>query len=400
MGFNMIFGAVLAQVHFHPTLSDGPSGTVSRDDGIEIERLARCVTTGFRPRSHVVHRAYNLALASLFLVLTFPLMAVIAAALFVTQGREIFYRGARLGKDRETFHIFKFCTLDAARARALTGDRVLPKDANIETPLGRYLRASRLDELPQLLNVFLGHMNIVGPRPVRAEIAKIYEKTIPNYNVRFTVKPGLVGPTQAFMSHGASKQTRARYNNLLCRAPVRYHQEVLLFTVVGLNVIRRAFTETLRALSPGRMHRVAHLVASSLDVEVALLDGSRVYPVRAVCDAYVRIPGLTLGSDGAVMWLSLRALNGHRRRVRIWLSPLQGRQPGFFAMKPLTEYGHHVLERYLLDMALVPERRPAPHVPSAHAYNLLGKSPDVSRKAGTSSLPSEAAETCVFEKSS
>ena len=119
---------------------------------------------------------------------------------------------------------------------------VLPADSGIETPLGAFLRETRLDELPQLVNVVLGHMNICGPRPVRPEMAAIQRTRIAGYDLRFRVRPGLIGHTQAYMHHGTSKALRARYNNILCRAPVRYRGELGMIALVGACVISRVVT--------------------------------------------------------------------------------------------------------------------------------------------------------------
>lgn len=108
---------------------------------------------------------YNASVVSVVILALLPLMAVIAIALFLTQGPRILYSGARIGKDQVPFNILKFRTLDDKKAAALTANQVLPAGSNIETPLGRFLRASRLDELPQLFNVLRGDMNLVGPAP-------------------------------------------------------------------------------------------------------------------------------------------------------------------------------------------------------------------------------------------
>ncbi|MEM1373317.1 MAG: sugar transferase [Pseudomonadota bacterium] len=339
--------------------------------------------TGFLPRSEKVHRAYNLALGCFLLLLVSPLFLAISVALFATQGSGIFYRGPRLGRNRETFHIYKFRTLDTRRAEQLTSDKVLPKGSNLETPLGKYLRVSRLDELPQLLNVVLGDMNIVGPRPVRAQIAMKYAREIPNYTARFAVKPGLCGQSQAYMSHGTSKHIRARYNNLLCRAPVRYDRDVLLFTTVGLSVLRRAVVEAVRAILPSLAHRDATVVASAFGVELHSADGQWVHPVRAVSADFIHVPSFASIRPGDVMWLSFCGARGRHRRVRVKLSRYQ-HADRLFEIEPVSEYGIYVIERYLYDMVLVSERRPALHTPLVRAIEAQREAPMAARGSAAS----------------
>jgi hypothetical protein len=107
----------------------------------------------------------------------------------------------------------------------------------LETLLGKALRDTRLDELPQLLNVLMGDMNMLGPRPVRPSITEQCRAKVPNYDVRFEVKPGIIGYTQALMPHSADKVIRARVNTMLCRRPVNLLQELLFIIVTALSVI-------------------------------------------------------------------------------------------------------------------------------------------------------------------
>lgn len=213
------------------------------------ERHAVRAMSGYQPRHPTLYRAWNIAVVLPLIVFCLPLMAFIAAALALTQGpRHILYFGLRIGKDQQPFHIIKFQTLRPEAAQ-LTRDRVLPSNSRMETPLGRPLRETRLDELPQLFNVLRGDMNLLGPRPVRPSIAKIYRDAIPDYDIRFKVKPGLVGYTQALMPHGADKAIRARVNNVLCRKPVSLMREIRFVAITGMAVLGwsvRTFYKGLR----------------------------------------------------------------------------------------------------------------------------------------------------------
>ncbi len=224
-----------------PRMDDQPALPRCRLDNTpapEHRRRARLISmSGYRPASPVLYRLWNVGLGLTLLLLTLPVWVLITAALALTQGpRNIFYRGERIGMDGRPFRIIKFKTL-RPEAALLTRDQVLPPNSQMETLLGRPLRDTRLDELPQLLNVLSGNMNMFGPRPVRPAIAAACRQTVPNYDARFAVKPGLIGYTQALMPHSADKAIRARVNAVLCRRRVNLPQELLFITITGLAVL-------------------------------------------------------------------------------------------------------------------------------------------------------------------
>src|SRR3546814_779337 len=122
----------------------------------------------------------------------------------------------------------------------MTRHQVLAEGSNLETPLGRFLRYTRLDELPQLINVLMGDMNLMGPRPVRPEIADVVGGSITQYDLRFSVKPGLVGYTQCLMLHGTPKRMRNRLNARLCKQPASPLRELVFVAITGVAVLRCA----------------------------------------------------------------------------------------------------------------------------------------------------------------
>lgn len=168
-----------------------------------------------RSRSDQLARALNFSLALLALLLLAPLLVLIAVAVKLTSRGPIFYSQTRIGLDRRwsrgpgedadqrrghdlggnVFTIYKFRTM-CANAEHLSGAVWAAKEDPRVTPVGRFLRQYRLDELPQLFNVLVGDMNIVGPRPERPSIFAQLRHTIPNYEARQRVKPGITGLAQ------------------------------------------------------------------------------------------------------------------------------------------------------------------------------------------------------------
>ena len=148
-------------------------------------------------------RALDVVIAATALVGLSPLLLVIAIAIGVTGGRPIFYRGGRVGRAGRLFTMVKFRTLhvDAeARLADLYGQPLTEKTAAEETGVGKLLRATHLDEIPQLWNVLRGDMSIVGPRPIRPLFFESLVDEIPQYWQRLVARPGMTGFAQLRMT--------------------------------------------------------------------------------------------------------------------------------------------------------------------------------------------------------
>jgi len=201
-----------------------------------------------RERSEAVGRVVNVVVAAVALVLLLPLIALVALAIKLTSRGPVFYRQTRVGLDRryrhsstsdrrqynhggKLFEMYKFRTMrvDAEiDGRAVWAQKQDPR----VTAIGRFLRRSRIDEVPQLYNVLRGEMNIVGPRPERPTIFATLRADIPEYHMRQRVKPGITGWAQINQSYDACVDD--------VRRKVRYDLEYLK---------RQSVVEDLRIMS-------------------------------------------------------------------------------------------------------------------------------------------------------
>ena len=159
----------------------------------------------------VVKRLFDTALATLLFVVALPIMALVALVLVTTSGRPVIFRQVRVGKDGTPFTIFKFRTMQHGAEDATGPVLAVEHDPRV-TVLGRVLRATRLDELPQLWNVLRGDMSFVGPRPERPEFVRQYEEGIQGYRERFKVRPGLTGYAQVNGEYHTSPTTKLKYD--------------------------------------------------------------------------------------------------------------------------------------------------------------------------------------------
>jgi lipopolysaccharide/colanic/teichoic acid biosynthesis glycosyltransferase len=162
--------------------------------------------------------------ASVTLVVLGPVMALIGVAVKLTSPGPVFYRQQRIGQDGRPFHIYKFRTMVVGADRLAAN--VSPSDDPRVTRIGRALRTTYLDELPQLLNIVRGDMRLVGPRPETPEYVALYDA---DERQVLHVKPGLVGAsTLAFMDEA---ERLAAVDD-----PDRYYQDVLVHERVRLDL--------------------------------------------------------------------------------------------------------------------------------------------------------------------
>ena len=157
---------------------------------------------GLTPFQTVVKRVMDLIISIMCLIVTLPITILIAILLkFFDQG-PVFYRQTRLTLDGKEFQILKFRSMYPEAEQNTI--RLMSKGDNRITPIGKILRQTHLDELPQLINIIKGEMSFVGPRPERPEIAAIYMTQIPEFSYRLKMKAGLTGYAQVYGKYNST----------------------------------------------------------------------------------------------------------------------------------------------------------------------------------------------------
>ena len=168
----------------------------------------------------MIKRTFDCVLAGVGLIVSAPLWAAIAVAIKAQDGGHVLYRQARVGLGGRVFDALKFRSM-VPDAELRTGPVQAVEDDPRVTPIGRLLRATAMDELPQLWNIFTGDMSFVGPRPLRpgevetggdGQLVRLDE--IPGYEARHRVRPGLTGLTQVYAPRDISRTSKFRLDRV------------------------------------------------------------------------------------------------------------------------------------------------------------------------------------------
>lgn len=293
-----------------------------------------------------------------------PVFLVIFLLLFVLQGKPIFYRGERIGRYGSRFTIFKFRTLAVAADTKLEGT-VVPETSDLKTPLGRFLRSSRLDELPQLWNLVRGDMGLLGPRPVRESVYATMGE-YPGYYERLRFRPGLFGPAQVLLPHGAPKTVRFRLFGLFYRPERLTRRQLKVLTAAIWGLLRKTMVMGREAGS--LYHSRKSLYDRRCDFRVPG-NGAGVYihdeignqiflgtvnnansqamvviPVRPLADnrSYLGTVRLYGGAGSRARWRKARCFVCLSREITADGSS------ALLTYQPLSEYDRYVLDKYLL----------------------------------------------------
>jgi lipopolysaccharide/colanic/teichoic acid biosynthesis glycosyltransferase len=206
----------------------------------QYSRLAR--ETPHRRLVDLEVRALDILLSALFLLLSLPLAVVIGIAMLLTSGPPVFYRGQRVGRGGRVFTMTKFRTLKPG-AESRLGHHLGPalvEHTEVEvTRIGRRLRATQLDELPQFWHVLKGDMSLVGPRPIRPRFFEELAAELPAYWQRLVVRPGLTGFAQVRGGYETSMAEKLAHDlEYIADRSVRLYLRTVVAT--GWRVLRQS----------------------------------------------------------------------------------------------------------------------------------------------------------------
>lgn len=195
------------------------------------------ITSTSVPRYYsTAKRVVDVAGAAVLLALTSPLLLLASIGIVLTDGFPILFKQERVGKDLKPFDVFKLRTM-VKDAEKLSGPVLAEQDDPRVTRVGRLLRMTRIDELPQLVNILLGHMSFVGPRPERSFFVEQYVREIPGYRERFGIKPGVTGLAQVSGGYATTAERKLKYDLIYL-----FHQNFAMDAQIVVETLRVVLT--------------------------------------------------------------------------------------------------------------------------------------------------------------
>ena len=330
-----------------------------------------------RPKDDAVVRAVDAAMALVFILLGLPLFAGIALLVLIVDGRPVLHKGTRLGRHRRPYTMYKFRTLVRDASSKIGHDLVSFKH-RATIPCGRFLRDTRLDELPQLFNILLGDMRFIGPRPERPEVYDRLCRDLDGYDQRFSVKPGLIGYSQLFTPHGAPKRLRHLTDRLTLRRTVQPFWSTMEVLRTIAVVARSVLGRLLRAAWDGllgtrilRLHRnrreTPRVRARNAELLIDGVDGGGLrVPIDDINETALLVCTQEKAvGDGALLNLRIRVRFRRRlwaasRRVRvarlngriIQTRAADGAWQQVVRYESATEWDQYIIEQYVLRASL------------------------------------------------
>ena len=199
---------------------------LSRNTGLAIEQM-------------FCKRLMDVVFSLLGLVISAPFFLLIAISIKLTDRGPVFYKQTRLTKDGKTFEIYKFRTM-IQNAEKYSGAVLASEHDPRILLVGRLLRATRLDELPQIFNILKGEMSIVGPRPERPELAAEIEKEIPEFSYRLKVKAGLTGYAQVYGKYNTTSYDKLKLDLTYIRNYSIFLDSKLIFMTPKIMLLKES----------------------------------------------------------------------------------------------------------------------------------------------------------------
>lgn len=214
----------------------------------------------------IAKRAMDIILSLFFIILTSPFMLIVSAIIKIYDRGPVFYKQERLTLNGKVFMMYKFRSMivDAEKDGIA---RLAEENDNRITPIGKFLRSIRMDELPQLFNILIGHMSLVGPRPERPEIAEDYLSDMPEFEYRLKMKAGLTGYAQVYGNYNTTPYDKLKLDITYIES-YSFWLDLKLILLTIKNLFR---IESTKGVSEGQVtakqiYTTESELASSLDI--------------------------------------------------------------------------------------------------------------------------------------
>lgn len=178
---------------------------------IDDESILELSNFKISPESDLVKRMVDFVVSLIMLIAVSPILLITAILVKLTSKGPVFYKQVRITKNEKQFNILKFRTM-ASDAEDKSGPVLATANDNRITPIGKYLRSLRIDELPQLINVLKGDMALVGPRPERPYFVKQFEKENKYYTFRHNVRAGITGYAQVYGKYASDYESKLKFD--------------------------------------------------------------------------------------------------------------------------------------------------------------------------------------------
>ncbi len=250
-----------------------------------------------------VRYAIQALLSLTALLLLSPVLLLVGLAVKLSSPGPLFYCGVRVGKNQQLYTMYKFRTLREGSERQI-GGRLLSAQDDFYTSIGKFLKRSKLDEVPQLINVLRGEMNFAGPRPLRPVFLERYLDEINKYADRFRVAPGMTGLAQVRGGYFTSPQNKLRYDRLYIEHRTLF-LDAQLVGLTALKVLNRWIT--LGAFLLVLLLFVSFIPSGMMADLYIQMFGAKVNPLHGV---------IAFGA----LWMILR--HAPRDRISLYRTPL------------------------------------------------------------------------------
>ena len=186
-----------------------------------------------------VKRALDVTFSLIGTAVSSPILLAVAAAVKLDSKGPVIFKQERLGKDGKVFEMYKFRSMCVGAEHMGTGQYSYKGDSRV-TRVGKIIRATSLDELPQFINILKGDMSIVGPRPERPEIAAQYEKEMPAFSLRLQVKAGLTGTAQVYGRYNTEPRDKLKMDLMYINKMSLAEDLKLIFATIKILLMKES----------------------------------------------------------------------------------------------------------------------------------------------------------------